>query len=210
MTISFLFLVVWFSFVFFDFSKKLRCTGEKFIGQGVTVAVVDSGIAAHPDFTGRLLTPYGDPTANTPNPGDAYGHGTHVAGIIGGDGTASGGIYKGIAPGATLLAVGVSDEIGMAYESDVVEGLQWIFENKDTYSIRVVNLCLNSTVEDTYNNSGIDAAAEILWFNGVVVVAAAGNSTVSGTYNTAKTAPANDPFIIVVGASDEYRHNTKG
>ncbi len=177
---------------------------EGLTGQGVTVAVVDSGISAHPDFTGRLLTPYGDPAAGSPNPSDSYGHGTHVAGIIGGDGTASGGIYKGVAPGATLLAVGVSDEFGMSYEFDVVEGLQWIFENKDTYGIRVVNLSLNSTVEDTYNNSGIDAAAEILWFNGVVVVAAAGNSGVSGPYNTARTAPANDPFIIVVGASDEY------
>ena len=127
-----------------------------------------------------------------------------MAGIVGGDGTASGGVYKGIAPGATILSVGVSDATGMAYESDVVDGLQWVFENKDTYNIQVVNMSLNSTVEDSYNSSGIDAAAEILWFSGVVVVVAAGNTGVNGAYNTARSAPANDPFLIVVGASDEY------
>jgi serine protease AprX len=58
-------------------------------------------------------------------------------------------------------------------------------------------------VEDSYHNSGIDAAVEILWLNGVVVVASAGNKGPAGGHNTAKTAPANDPYIIVVGASDE-------
>jgi serine protease AprX len=171
---------------------------EGLTGQGVTVAVIDSGIASHPDFAGRLFV--------TPEYGasDLYGHGTHVAGIIGGDGSASGGLYTGVAPGVNLLNLGVSDEFGMAYESDVVGALQWVHDHKDTYDIRVVNLSLNSTVEDSYNNSGIDAAVEILWFNGVVVVASAGNSNPDASYNTANTAPANDPFIIVVGASDEH------
>ena len=172
-------------------------------GQGVTVAVVDSGIANHADFAGRLLSPpeYGI--------GDPYGHGTHVAGIIGGDGSASGGLYKGIAPGANLVSLGVTDANGMSYESDVVEALQWVFENSAQYNIQVVNLSLNSTVEDSYNNSAIDAASEMLWFKGVVVVASAGNSGANGAYNNAKAAPANDPFIIVVGASDEFDTATK-
>jgi serine protease AprX len=170
---------------------------EGLTGQGVTVAVIDSGIGNHPDFAGRLLsTDYGI--------SDLYGHGTHVAGIIGGDGSASAGTYTGVAPGVTLVPLGVSDEFGMAYESDVVNALQWVHDHKDSYNIRVVNLSLNSTVEDSYNNSGIDAAVEILWLNGIVVVASSGNSNPDAGYNTAKTAPANDPFIIVVGASDEY------
>ena len=167
-------------------------------GQGVTVAVVDSGIANHPDFAGRLVT--------TPEYGigDSYGHGTHVAGIIGSSGSASGGAYAGVAPGVNLISLGVSDEFGMSYESDVVEALQWAHENKDTYNIRVVNLSLNSTVEDSFHNSAINAAAEILWFNSVVVVVSAGNTGEGGSYNTIRTAPANDPYVIVVGASKEY------
>ncbi len=92
----------------------------------------------------------------------------------------------------------------MSYESDVVAALQWVFENSTAYNIKIVNISLNSQVEDTYNNSAIDAAVEFLWFKGIVVVASAGNSGINGTYNNAKAAPANDPFIIVVGASDEY------
>ena len=77
-------------------------------------------------------------------------------------------------------------------------------ENKDVpaYRIRIVNLSVNSTVDQSYHTSPIDAAAEILWFNGVVVVASAGNG-LSGSYNTINAAPANDPFIITVGATDE-------
>jgi serine protease AprX len=171
---------------------------EGISGQGVTVAVIDSGIDAHQDLYGRLYDP------QVFGVGDTYGHGTHVAGISGGDGSLSAGHYAGVAPGINLISLGVSDENGMAYESDVVEALEWVFNNKDQYNIRVVNLSLNSTVEDSYHNSGIDAGIEILWFNGIVVVASVGNKGPAGGYNTANSAPANDPFIIAVGASDEH------
>lgn len=103
-----------------------------------------------------------------------------------------------------MISLKVNDGNGLAYESDVVAALQWVFENKDAtkYNIRVVNLSLNTTTEQSYNVSPLDAAVEILWFNGVVVVASAGNKGTS-TYNTANASPANDPFIITVGASDE-------
>ncbi len=165
-------------------------------GHGITVAVIDSGIDYHTDISGRLIAaPFGE--------GDAYGHGTHVAGIIGGDGFSSNGELEGMAPGVDLINLRVSDENGGAYEFDVVEALQWVHENQEAYNIRIINLSLNSSVEDSYHNSGLDAAVEILWFNGVVVVASAGNKGPGGGRNTAKTAPANDPYIIVVGASDE-------
>jgi serine protease AprX len=178
-------------------------------GAGVTIAVVDSGVALDSDFSStpgqltadRVLLQLGfNQAAETVV--DAYGHGTHVAGIIAGNGTKSEGYYKGIAPGANLISLRVSDDYGMSYESDVVAALQWIYNNKSTYNIRVVNLSLNSTTEASYHNSPLNAAVEILWFNGVVVVASAGN-TGGGTFNTADAAPANDPFIITVGASDE-------
>ncbi len=166
-------------------------------GQGIGVAIIDSGIGEHKDLVERVYSSadYGL--------GDAYGHGTHVSGIAGGNGYVSQGQYIGVAPQANFISLGVSDAQGMAYESDVVYAMQWVFENKAAYNIRVVNLSLNSTVEDSYHNSPIPAAAEILWFNDIVVVASVGNTGAGGEYNTACTSPANDPFIITVGASDE-------
>jgi len=77
--------------------------------------------------------------------------------------------------------------------------MQWVFDNKDTYNIRVVNLSIAATVPQSYHTSPIDAAAEILWFNSIVVVTSAGNYGPDAV----NYAPANDPFIITVGAVDE-------
>jgi serine protease AprX len=170
-------------------------------GTGVGVAIIDSGISKDADFAnlwGRLSF---SNTSNTVN--DVYGHGTHVAGIVAGDGTDSDGFYQGVAPGATILGLKISDGDGLAYESDTVNAMQWALANKETYNLRVVNLSINSTSEMSYHQSPMDAAAEILWFNGIVVVASAGNRSDGSSYNTINTAPANDPFIITVGASDE-------
>ena len=179
-------------------------------GRGVTVAVIDSGIALNHDFSSISGDPLADrivqravfnQSAFTKN--DAYGHGTHVAGIIAGNGSQSGSVYKGIAPGANLISLRVSDNQGMSTESDVVSALQWVLNNKTAYNIRVVNLSLNATTEQSYHTSPLCAAAEILWFNQIVVIASAGNTGAGGSTNAAKAAPANDPFIITVGAVDE-------
>jgi serine protease AprX len=185
-------------------------------GSGVTIAVIDSGISRDLDFSslpgaqesGRLLLQLNF-AAGTQNVQDAYGHGTHVAGIIAGNGSKSGGVYQGIAPGADLISLRVSDDFGIANESDVVAALQWVLDNKDTYNIRVVNLSLNSTQIQLYHTSPLDAAVEILWFNGIVVVASSGNHG-DGNYDFANTAPANDPFVITVGASDESETTDPG
>jgi len=180
-------------------------------GQGIGVAVIDSGISFDKSLSAdaangsgsRLLKQLSfNAKATTVN--DTYGHGTHIAGIIGGNGYTSGGAYVGIAPQVNLISLKISDEKGQAYESDTVAALQWVLANKATYNIRVINLSINSTVEQSYHTSPLDAAAEILWFNGVVVVASAGNAIAHGVYyNTVNAAPANDPFILTVGASNE-------
>ena len=172
-------------------------------GQGIGVAVVDSGINPN----GDLYTPMGvnrqvaDVRFNTDynqNTSDGYGHGTHVASIVGGDGSDSGGKYIGVAPMVNLINVKVSNDDGSARIKDVVAGLQWVLENKAKYNIRVVNLSLNSSVAESYHTSPLDAAVEILWFNRIVVVASAGNQGSGAIYP-----PANDPFIITVGATDD-------
>jgi serine protease AprX len=166
-------------------------------GQGVTVAVVDSGIFKSEDLSKRVVASANFDAAYHDSI-DGYGHGTFVAGIIAGDGKKSGGARIGIAPKTNILNVRVSDDQGMAAESDVVAALQWIYEHKSTYNIRVVNLSLNSSVAQSYHTSPLAAASEILWFNGIVVVVSAGNNGTTTLY-----APANDPFVITVGATDD-------
>jgi serine protease AprX len=166
-------------------------------GQGVTVAVVDSGAVKNKDLGGRLIASANFNKAYH-NSADRYGHGTFVATIIGGDGRHSGSQYIGIAPKTNLLNLRVSDDQGMATESDVVSALQWLYEHKDRYNIRVVNLSLNSSVAQPYGTSPMDAAVEVLWFNGIVVVVSAGNNGAAALYP-----PANDPFVITVGATDD-------
>lgn len=174
-------------------------------GQGVTVAVVDSGINGHADFTSGTSSRVGysiNWSSTSNNTADENGHGTHMAGIIGGIGTMSSGARMGVAPKVNLLNVKVSDAQGRSYTSDVVNALQWIYDNRNTYNIKVVNLSLNSTVPESYHTSPLSAAVEILWFNKIVVVVSAGNNG-TGSGPVTLYPPANDPFVITVGAVDD-------
>ncbi|PZR80301.1 MAG: hypothetical protein DLM65_08515, partial [Candidatus Aeolococcus gillhamiae] len=121
-------------------------------GQNIGVAVLDSGISGHNDLGANSVNRLIGTVA-----ADGYGHGTHVAGIIGGNGSNSAGAYVGIAPQAKLVNVQVSDAVGFAMASDVIAGLQWVLNNKSTYNIRVANLSLNSGTMDSYNVDPIDA-----------------------------------------------------
>ena len=177
-------------------------------GQGIGVAIVDSGIAFHGDLgvnangkgNSRIIVSQKF-NSNANSATDQYGHGTHIAGIIGGNGAQSKGMQIGIAPKVNLISVKVSDDKGMGSTADVIAGLQWILENKDTYNIRVVNLSINSAVQESYHVSPLNAAVEILWFNGIVVVVSAGNNGIGD--NGILYPPANDPFVITVGAVDD-------
>ena len=176
-------------------------------GNGIGVAVVDSGINSNGDlFTSAGVNrQVADVRFNTDvnqTPTDGYGHGTHVASIIGGDGSDTSGQYIGVAPMVNIINVKVSNDDGSAMMQDVVAGLQWVLQNKSTYNIRVVNLSLNSSVYESYNTSPLDAAVEILWFNKIVVVVSAGNQGNGAIYP-----PANDPFVITVGAADDKGTN---
>jgi serine protease AprX len=166
-------------------------------GSSVTVAVIDSGMSKHNDIKARIV----DNVKTNSYPvttNDSFGHGTHIAGIIGGNGTNSNGSYIGVAPKVNLINVKVTDDQGMGLMSDVVAGAQWVFDNRVRYNIRIVNLSLNSTVVESYHVNPLNAALEILWFNGVVVVVSAGNNGSNQIYP-----PANDPFVITVGAADD-------
>ncbi len=184
--------------VYTDVIGAVALGEEGLNGESITVAVIDSGLRRHPDFRGR----FDKVNFTDENLMDKYGHGTHVTGIIGGDGRVSEGAYVGVAPGVDILSVKVSDRHGGGTISTVVAGLQWVYDNKDLYNIRVVNMSLNSSVPESYHTSPLDAALEILWFNGVVVVVSGGNNG-DDPETGILYPPANDPFAITVGAADD-------
>jgi serine protease AprX len=181
-------------------------------GAGVGVAVIDTGIDGDlPDFQtssqgSRVVeTAVTNPYATTPS--DDYGHGTDVAGIIAGNGLHRSssdplwGQYIGVAPHADLISIKASDDQGNSSVLDVIYGLQFAVDHQADYNIRVINMSLDSTTPQSYTTDPLDAAAESAWMHGIVVVAAAGNR---GTASDAvQYAPANDPYVITVGAVDE-------
>jgi serine protease AprX len=162
-----------------------------------TIAVVDSGIQPRPDFGGRLLASVNLSTL-TSAPGDERGHGTFVAGI------AAGALrgYAGAVPQANLVSIKVINSEGVARTSDVINACQWILANRAAYNIRVANFSLHSATHASFLNDPLDKAVERLWFNGVVVVTAAGNYASDGSPSGVPYAPGNDPFVITVGAVD--------
>jgi serine protease AprX len=183
-------------------------------GKGVAVAVIDTGVAGHlPDFrvsqtddSSRVVASVvTNPDATTTS--DRYGHGTHVAGLVAGNDRALPEAdplynkYIGTAPQSTLVSIKASDDHGNSSLIDVIAGLQFAVDHKDEYNIRVVNLSMNSTVALPYRLDPLNAAAEAAWFKGLVVVAAAGNRGTDA--DAVSYAPANDPYVITVGAVDD-------
>ena len=167
-----------------------------------TIAVVDSGIdASRPEFAGRIAASVNLTSLPGNSPGDGRGHGTFVAGIAAG---AMGG-RGGAAPTAKIVSLDVMDDQGMAKTSDVIAAADWILANKAKYGIRVANFSLHSSVANSFMYDPLDKAVESLWFNGVVVVAAAGNYGNPNGPSGVPFAPGNDPFVITVGASDTGR-----
>jgi serine protease AprX len=207
-----------------SFNASLRADkgwAAGYTGKGVGVAVIDTGIQGDlPDFqvsdtdpTSRVIaTAVVNPSASSA--GDTFGHGTHVAGLIAGNGAnrPAGdplrGKYAGVAPEANLIAVKADDGHGSASVLDVIDGLQFVVDHKADYNIRVVNLSLRSTSAQSYKTDPLDAAVEQAWFGGVTVVAAAGND--GAAPDAVSYAPANDPYAITVGGVDDQGTQTTG
>jgi serine protease AprX len=176
-------------------------------GTGVTIAMLDSGVAAHPeiqtlvaavDFVGSY-----DPTFAPSGSIDLNGHGTHVAGIMVGNGSRSSGQFTGVAPEASLVSVRVLDGQGSGRTSNMLAGLQWILDHKDQYGIRVLNLSLGHPVYEAAEVDPLVQAVESLWDAGVVVVCAAGNNGRSG--HGTISSPCNSRKVITVGALNEHK-----
>jgi hypothetical protein len=166
--------------------------------EAATIANVDSGIdSSNNQFGTRLLTQV-DLTSLAPSVrADGRGHGTFVAGVA-----ASAGSHGGAAPDANLVSLKVFNDLGQGQTSDVLRAINWILQNKDAYNIRVANFSLESGIATSFRFDPLDRAVEQLWQSGVVVVAAAGNYASGGAASGVLFSPANDPFVITVGALD--------
>ena len=164
------------------------------------IAVVDSGITnVLSGLSGasgsRLVKSVTMVSASTSYA--AYGHGSMVASIAANQNAG----YTGSSPKAKIVSVKVLDGNGVGSKSDIVAACDWILQNKATYNIRVANFSLNAGGE-SIEFDALDKAVEALWLNGIVVVVAAGNYAVDGAQSDVGYSPANDPFVITVGASD--------
>jgi serine protease AprX len=178
-------------------------------GRGVTVALIDTGIAAVGDLRGRVRTITDDITGAT-SPcvnlsgergcGDSYGHGTFIAGIIAGSGGASNGKHAGVAPGANLVSIKVAGRDGSSDVSNVIAGIQWAVSFKDRYGIKVLNLSLGTDSSQSYRTDPLNYAVEKAWASGITVVVAASNR---GPAPRTISKPGDDPWVITVGAVDD-------
>jgi len=168
-------------------------------GQGVTVAVLDTGIDNLPDFSGRLIG--GVDLTNAGNPYlDSYGHGTFVAGLIAGSGASSNSQYSGEAPGASLVSIKVAGADGTTHLGTLISGLQWAADHQSSYGIKVLNISLGFPPGKSTVNNPLDQAVEAVWNAGITVVTAAGNA---GPFNGTILSPGDDPLVITAGALDD-------
>ena len=170
-------------------------------GGGVTVAILDSGIAEDADLVqpdNRLLASVN--FADERLTSDPGGHGTHIAGIVAGNGSNSGSEFTGIAPQANVVDVRVLGSTGSGRISSVVRGIEWVLAHRTAYNIRVINLSFGAPATLPYRADPMSAAVEIAWRRGLVVVAASGNG---GPDRDTVVTPGIDPYAITVGATDD-------
>jgi serine protease AprX len=183
-------------------------------GSGVGVAVVDTGTAWHQDLV-RIGTNKTNVTeiqivGQDPGLADYYGHGTHVAGIIAGNGAASSSgnsyrTFKGIAPNVNLYSIRALYPDGTGYTSDIISGINWAVQAKRQYNIRVMNLSLGHPIYESYTTDPLCLAVRAAYNAGITVVVAAGNDGGVGTGFGTITSPGNEPSAITVGAMDDAR-----
>jgi serine protease AprX len=192
-------------------------------GKGVGVALIDSGVAPVPSITANLVNGPDlslDATGGDQDGIDAYGHGTHMAGIIAGrepglptrardiDDSARR-RFAGIAPDAKVINVKVATADGSVDVSQVIAALNWVVEHRNDpgMNIRVLNLSFGTDGVQDYTLDPLTYAVEAAWKAGIVVVVAAGNN---GVDHPRLNNPAYDPFVIAVGAQDQNGSNDPG
>ena len=186
-------------------------------GAGIGIAVIDSGVTGwHNDLTylgsnsavrtegNQRVAAFVDFVNGATAPYDDYGHGTHVSGIIAGNGFDSNGGRAGIAPSSHLVSLKVLDAAGRGVTSQVIAAIEYAITNRAAHNIRVINLSVGAAVLASYNDDPLTLAAKRAVEAGIVVVAAAGNlgrDAAGLPQYGGITAPGNAPWVLTVGAS---------
>lgn len=171
--------------------------------------------APEPDAQGRVtprMVPCADFSGDTPfgvapSCGDRHGHGTFMAGIIAGNGAASGGRYRGVAPATNIADIRIASANGAADVSKVLAAIQYVVSFKDVIQppVRVINLSLGTTSRQDHRRDPLNFAVQRAWTSGLVVVVAAGNT---GPDASTISKPADDPLVLTVGAVDDLETTT--
>lgn len=175
-----------------------------FEGEGITIAIIDTGVSPHNDLTrprNRIIG-FKDLVNNKDKPYDDNGHGTHVAGIIGGNGYSSRGKYLGVAPKANIFAVKALDENGGGSTSKAIEAISYVIETKDKYNTKILNLSIGTPANNYCENDPLCKTVNKAVEAGIVVVVAAGNS---GPSRSTILSPGINENVITVGAVDDKR-----
>lgn len=170
-------------------------------GKNIGIAVIDTGIAPHSDLTKNKnrIVAFKDFVNEKKFPYDDNGHGTHVAGIIAGDGY-SDKKYKGIAPKANIIGIKVLDKNGSGVSSDVIAGVQWAVDNKEKYNIKIISISLGTPPITSYHNDPLAMACAEAVNRGIIVVVSAGND---GPDKKTINSPGITPQVITVGCTDD-------
>jgi len=189
-------------------ADKLWSSGTT--GRGVRVALVDTGVASVPDLADRVVrVPHPADASRTAacvdfsgegHCNDSYGHGTFVAGLIAGTGVSSGGVHRGVAPGAEIVSIKIAGRDGSADVTKVLAAIQWVVSFRQELNIRVLNLSLGTNSPISYRFDPLNYAVERAWRSGIAVVVSASNrGPAPGTISK----PADDPLVITTGAVDD-------
>jgi serine protease AprX len=178
-------------------------------GGGVTVAVLDSGIASHTALDTRVIARVNLVSDEPGVTGDPFGHGTHLAGIIGGNRTAATyvtpGFAGGSAPSVRLVDVRVLGAAGSGRTSDVIAGIDWVIAYREAYNIRVINLSLGHPVTEPSATDPLCRAVSRAVAAGITVVVSAGNYGLTASGDPVLggiTSPGSAPAALTVGALD--------
>ena len=158
--------------------EQIACTKNvqnKYSGKNISVAILDTGIFLHPDFSGRVIA-FRDFVHHKKSPYDDSGHGTHVAGCLAGDGYLSEGRFCGIAPSCRLIIGKILDKNGNGSIDTMIDAIQWLLENKEKYNIKILNISISFEKHVTeYKINKLIDLLEDIWSKEIIVIVAAGN-----------------------------------
>ena len=190
-------------------STPLRLDADdRFTGKGVTIAFLDSGFYPHVDLTTphnrivayrNMLDKDGD-LASLFKPDVASWHGMMTSVVAAGNGSLSNGFYRSMAPDADVVLVKLA-RTGRITEQNILDGLEWVFKNREKYGIRIVNISAGGDDEESYLHDPLSRVVEQCSAAGILVVCAAGNA--GHLPNHPVVPPASSPSCIAVGGLDD-------